>query len=63
MQQAGYHYANAVVDQIKNDITNHFQARDSKVLAMLQSIPSLTKASSGSEDESSYSHQANSVAD
>ena len=37
--------------------------RDSKVLAMLQSILSLTKASSGSKDKSSYLHQANSVAD
>jgi len=36
---------------------------DSKVLAMLQSILSLTEASSGSEDELSYSHQTNSVAD
>ena len=63
MQQASYHYANTIVDQIKNDITNHLQVRDSKVLAMLQSIPSLTEASSGSKDKSSYSHQANSIAD
>ena len=35
MQQAGYHYANAMVDQIKNDIINYLQTRDSKVLVML----------------------------
>jgi len=64
MRQAGYHQANMVVEQIKEEIDSHLQARDSEVLAMLQSIPALTPASSSSSVESPiYDQQANALVD
>ena len=55
MQQAGFHHANLVVNQIKDEITSHLQTRDSEFLAILQTIPSLVSTdSSSSEEEHSY---------
>ena len=66
MQQAGFHHANLVVNQIKDEITSHLQTRDSEFLAMLQTIPSLVSTdSSSSEEEHSYHQrqQANAASD
>ena len=65
MQQAGYHQANLIAQQIKADINTHLEERDSQVLAMLQSIPDLTSSSSGStsEEEKPSTHQANALVD
>jgi len=65
MQQAGYHQANLIAQQIQADINAHLEQRDSQVLAMLQSIPDLTSSSSGStsDEEKPSTHQANALVD
>jgi len=65
MQQAGFHQANIIAQQIRADINTHLEERDSQVLAMLQSIPDLTSSSSGStsEEEKPSNHQANAMVD
>jgi len=65
MQQAGFHQANLIAEQIRSDINTHLNERDSQVLAMLQSIPDLTYSSSGStsEEDTPLTHQANALVD
>ena len=45
MQQAGYHHANALAQQVQEQL----QERDSHVMALLQNIPLLTPSSSSEE--------------
>ena len=65
MQQAGYHQANLVAQQIRSDINTHLEERDSQVLAIFQSIPDLISSSSGSisEEEVIPTHQASALVD
>ena len=50
MQQAGFHHANALAMQIQLNIYDQLQARDSKVLAILQTIFLLALVSTESEE-------------
>ena len=50
MQQAGYHHANALAQEIRQELQAQLEARDSKMYAVLQQIPGLTDTSSSSED-------------
>ena len=65
MQQAGYHHANALAQQIQQQL----QDRDTQMMALLQNIPSLTSSSSSSaeedyqEEHNPTSHAANSLVD
>ena len=51
MQQAGYHHANVLAQEIGQQLQAQMELRDSKMLAVLQQIPSLTDTSSSSEDD------------
>ena len=53
MQQAGHHHANALAQQIQQQL----QERDSHMLALLHNIPSVTPASSTSSYEEDYQEQ------
>jgi len=50
MQQAGYHHANVLAQEIGQQLQAQLEARDSKMYAVLQQIPGLTDTSSSSED-------------
>ena len=50
MKQAGHHHANSLAQQINSNIEHELSQRDSQMLAMVQSIPSLVESSSQSED-------------
>ena len=65
MQQAGYHHANSLAQQIQE----HLQESDSQMMALLQNIPSLTTSSTSSfeeeyqEQQTPVTHAANSLTD
>ena len=62
MQQAGYHYANVLAQELSNQIQNQLSQRDSQLLSVIQALARLTRAllSSDSEDYLSQ-HTANLV--
>ena len=51
-QQAGYHYANSLVQKISTDIKQQLNDRNNQMIAMLQSIPGLVESSSDSDNSS-----------
>ena len=59
MQQAGYHHANHLANRITSDIQEQLNQRDSQVLAMLQSIPSLASSTESNSDDQPTSHYVN----
>ena len=50
MQQAGFHHANALTQEIGQQLQAQLEARDSKMYAVLQQLPGLTETSSSSDD-------------
>ena len=50
MQQAGFHHANALTQEIGQQLQAQLEARDSKMYAVLQQLPDLTETSSSSDD-------------
>ena len=62
MQQAGYHHANALAQELSNQLQQQFTQRDEQLLSVIQALPGLTPASSSSDSEDTPSiHAANSV--
>ena len=52
MQQAGYHHANILAQEISSQIQQQMEERDTQLLSVLQSLPSLTDTSSSSDSDS-----------
>ena len=62
MQRAEFHHANAIAEEIGNQLQTHLEDRDSKMCAVLQQIPGLSETSSSSEDsQEEHAQAANSV--
>ena len=51
MQQAGYYHANVMAQEISTQIQQQMAQRDSEILSVLQSLPSLSRTSSSSDSE------------
>ena len=52
MQQVGYHHANILAQEISSQIQQQMEERDTQLLSILQSLPSLTDTSSSSDSDS-----------
>ena len=62
MQQAGYHHANALAQEISSQIQQQLAERDDQLFSVTQSITSLASASTSSDSEDSpQDQQANSI--
>ena len=62
MQQAGYHHANVLAQELSRQIQQQLAQRDEQLLSVIQSIPSLAETSSSSDsDDTPPSQIANSV--
>ena len=51
MQQAGYHHANVLAQEISTQIQQQIEQRDTQLLSVLQSLPSMIDPSSSSDSD------------
>ena len=62
MQQSGFHHANALAKELTSRFEEHQAIRDSQLLSVMQSIPSLVAALSSSDsNDTPPLHTANSI--
>ena len=62
MQQAGFHHANDIAEEIGSQLQNHLEDNNSKILSVLQQIPGLSETSSSSEEsQEEHAQAANSI--